>query len=213
MFTGIVESVGVVTSFRAGAGGKVLSVDVGGIVDGVGLGDSIAVNGVCLTVCRLAGSVCDFDVSGETEGNSSIGSLRAGSRVNLERAMAAGGRFGGHIVQGHVDGTAVVRSVKRVGEFSEIEFSVDEKLADEMIVKGSVCVDGISLTIARMGAGSFVVSVIPTTLRETNLGDGRAGDVVNIETDIISKTVKSRLDKMLGGGGRLSVERLRELGF
>ena len=215
MFTGIIESVGSVRVVRAGSGGKVLSVEIGELAEGTGIGDSIAINGVCLTVTGLRGGLGDFDVSGETLSKSTMDSVREGSKVNLERAMAADGRFGGHIVQGHVDGTAKLKSIEKRGDFAKIAFSAEKTLTDDMIAKGSVAVDGISLTIAELKDGEFSVAVIPVTLDETTLGSLKVGDVVNIETDIIGKTVRRQLERMLGkqSGGGLSVERLKELGF
>ena len=212
MFTGIIECVGVVRGASFGSSGGKVSVDIGSLSAGVGLGDSVSVNGVCLTVTKLAGSVADFDVSGETVGKSSIGKVRSGSAVNLERAMSAGGRFGGHIVQGHVDGVAKVAKVERQGDFVELRFSAGEELLGEIVAKGSVAIDGVSLTVAKMDERGFSVAVIPVTLKETTLGKVAAGDVVNVETDIICKTVKKQLERMVGGGG-LTVDKLRELGF
>ncbi|HEG43520.1 MAG TPA: riboflavin synthase, partial [Phycisphaerales bacterium] len=133
----------------------------------------------------------------------------------LERAMSAGGRFGGHIVQGHVDGVARLKAIEKQGDFANVTFSAGEKVTRDMIEKGSVAVDGISLTVAELKGGEFSVAVIPVTLEETTLGSLKVGDVVNIETDIISKAVRRQLENMLGGqsGGGLSIERLKELGF
>ena len=142
-------------------------------------------------------------------------SVREGGKVNLERAMAANGRFGGHIVQGHVDGVAKLKAIEKRGDFANVTFSAEKNITDDMIEKGSVAVDGISLTIAELKDGGFSVAVIPVTLDETTLGSLKVGDVVNIETDIISKAVRRQLENMLGkqSGGGLSVERLKELGF
>jgi riboflavin synthase len=143
---------------------------------------------------------------------SSIKGASAGAKVNLERAMSADGRFGGHIVQGHIDGTATLKSINKQGDFSEISFLAGPELLDEMVVKGSVTVDGISLTVSKMDANSFSVSVIPTTLSETTLGNARIGDTVNIETDIVVKTIKKQLKNILPGGG-LTEDKLRDYGF
>jgi len=213
MFTGIIEFVGVVRGASFSSSGGRVSVDIGLLAEGTKVGDSIAVNGVCLTVSRLSGSVADFDVSGETVGKSSVGKVRSGSVVNLERAMSAGGRFGGHIVQGHVDGVAKVEAVKRQGEFVEMRFGCAEELLGEIIAKGSVAVDGVSLTVAKIDGRGFSVAAIPVTLKETTLGKMKVGDVVNVETDIICKTVKKQLERMVGGGGGLTVDKLREMGF
>lgn len=212
MFTGIIEAVGTVRSVRPGGGGKVFSVDLGKVAEGVRPGDSIAVNGVCLTVSRLTGAVADFDVSGETLTRSTLAMLGPGGRVNLERAMAADGRFGGHIVLGHVDGTARIAAIERRGEFVEMRFIADVPLLDEIVMKGSVAVDGISLTVAAIDGKGFSVALIPTTLGETTLGRARTGDVVNIETDILIKAVRKYLGKLAAGEG-LTAEKLREYGF
>lgn len=213
MFTGIVETLGKVSSVRPGHGGLLLSVDIGQMAEGIKLGESIVINGVCLTVSQVTGGVCEFDVSKETQERSTMDKLRTGAIVNIERAMSADGRFGGHIVQGHIDGTAAIRSIDRKGDFAEVVFSADADLLDEMVVKGSVAVDGISLTVAAMDKDSFTVSVIPTTLKATSLGSTGVGTKVNIETDIITKTVKKQLEKMLGSKQGLTESRLKELGF
>lgn len=214
MFTGIVETIGLVKTVRSGAGQMALSIDLGKAAEGVKVGESIAVNGVCLTVSRLGGGrLAEFDVSSETLAASAMDRIRAGSKVNLERAVSADGRFGGHIVLGHVDGVASVRFIERKGDFAEITFATAADLLDEMVFKGSVCVDGVSLTIARMDEGGFSISLIPTTLKETTLGQVKVGDVVNIETDVITKTVKKQLAKILPAKETLTAERLKELGF
>ena len=213
MFTGIIETIGQVKGFqRIGAGGKI-TVDISGITEGVKLGDSIAVNGVCLTVSNIAGPAVDFDVSGETLSKAGTGKLNAGSKVNLERAMLAGGRFGGHIVQGHVDGTATVRSIDRIGDFYNVWFTAQKILLDEMVPKGSVSIDGISLTVAEMDSNGFKVAVIPTTWQETTLGIAKTGNSVNIETDILIKTIKKQINNILPGTGPMSADKLRDLGF
>ena len=167
---------------------------------------------MCLTVSRLTGAVADFDVSGETLTRSTLAMLGPGGRVNLERAMRADGRFGGHIVLGHVDGTARIAAIERRGEFVEMRFIADAPLLDEIVMKGSVAVDGISLTVAAIDGKGFSVALIPTTLGETTLGRARTGDVVNIETDILIKAVRKYLGKLAAGEG-LTAEKLREYGF
>lgn len=187
--------------------------NVNGLAEGVGPGDSVAVNGVCLTVSKIQGAVIDFDVSGETILKTGTGKLIAGAKVNLERAMIAGGRFGGHIVQGHVDGTGTVKSVEKKGQFFDVWFSVSKEIADEMVPKGSVAVNGISLTVAAMDEKGFKVAVIPTTWNQTTLCVLSVGDEVNIETDIIIKTIKKQLENIMPKGGRLTLDKLRECGF
>ena len=214
MFTGIIEAVGTVRSVRsAAAAGKVVGIDLGPLAQGSGAGDSIAVNGVCLTISRLSGSVADFDVSAETLAKSTIGGIQAGAVVNMERAMPADGRFGGHIVLGHVDGTARIEAIERRGDFCEMRFAAAAELLDEMVSKGSVAVDGISLTIASLDEKGFSIALIPTTLRETTLGTAKVGDIVNIETDMLIKAVRKYLSKIAGPRQDLTIEKLRECGF
>ncbi|MEN6335981.1 MAG: riboflavin synthase [Phycisphaerales bacterium] len=215
MFTGLIEAVCDVKAVAPGGGteGGSLAVDLGELAGGCRLGDSVAISGVCLTVTRLQGPVATFGLSPETLEKSSLATLRPGSKVNIERAMKATDRFGGHIVQGHVDGVGTVRSIKTLGEFAELEFAVDRELLDQMVLKGSVAVDGVSLTIAGMGAGSFRVAAIPETLNRTTLGDAYTGRRVNIEVDILVKIVRRQLEVMLPTQQPLTVDRLRQMGF
>jgi len=213
MFTGLIETTCILKSAYAAAGGMCLSVDLGKLANETKIGDSIAINGVCLTVASLQGSVAGFDVSGETLAKTTLGGLRAASPVNVELAMKADGRFGGHIVQGHVDGVGVIKAIKRTGRFADMTFAVSRELLDQMVVKGAVAVDGISLTIADMSETGFSVAVIPKTLEKTTLGSAKISDRVNIEIDIIAKMVKKQLEKILPTGGNLTAERLKDLGF
>ena len=213
MFTGIIEAVGMVRSVRSAAAGKVVGIDLGLLGQGSGAGDSIAVNGVCLTISRLSGSVADFDVSAETLARSTIGGLQAGAVVNMERAMPADGRFGGHMVLGHVDGTARIEAIDRQGDFCEMRFAAAAELLNEMVNKGSVAVDGVSLTIASLDEKGFSIALIPTTLKETALGAAKVGDVVNIETDMLIKAVRKYLGKIAGPQQGMTIEKLRECGF
>jgi riboflavin synthase len=213
MFTGLIESICTVRSARAGAKAMLLTVDLGDLAQDAKIGDSIAVNGVCLTIAKLDGAVATFDVSTETLAKSALGRLRASSQVNVERAIKPADRFGGHFVQGHTDGVATIKAIERHGEFVDIEFAAGPELLDQMVEKGSVAVDGISLTIAGLDESTFTVALIPRTLKETTLGAGKIGDLVNIETDIIVKTVKKQLEKILPHSHPLTAERLRELGF
>lgn len=213
MFTGIIEAGGTVRLVRSAVAGKVVGVDLGLLARGAGLGDSIAINGVCLTISRLSGSVADFDVSAETLAKSTIGGLQAGGVVNMERAMAADGRFGGHMVLGHVDGTARIEAIDRQGDFCEMRFAAVAELLDEMVAKGSVAVDGISLTIASLDEKGFSIALIPTTLKESTLGAAKVGDVVNIETDMLIKAVRKYLAKIAGPQQGMTIEKLRECGF
>ena len=214
MFTGLIESVcPVKAAHPSGTAGMALAVDLGPLAQGTQAGDSIAVNGVCLTVTRTAGAVAHFDVGPETLRKSTLGSLRPSSKVNVERALQVGDRFGGHMVQGHVDGVAVVQALRRQGEFLEMTFGLGEGLLDSIVVKGSVAVDGVSLTVAGLDETGFSVAIIPQTASATTLGTARAGDKVNIETDLIVKAVRRALEGILPQRTELSADRLRTLGF
>jgi riboflavin synthase len=213
MFTGLIEQVCVVKSGRRSADAMELVVDLGNLAAECKIGDSIAVSGACLTVSKLQGNIATFDVSGETLAKSNLERLAAGSKVNVELSMKIGDRFGGHIVQGHVDGVAKIKAIDKRGEFADIKFEAESELVGQMVAKGSVAVDGISLTIAGMEGSIFRVAVIPETLKRTTLGEARIGDVVNIETDIISKIIKKQLENILPQGQTLTVEKLKQLGF
>ena len=154
-----------------------------------------------------------FALSPETLAKSTLATLKPSSKVNVERAMAATDRFGGHIVQGHVDGIGTVRAIKKLGEFADIEFGAPAELLDQMVPKGSVAIDGVSLTIAGLGDASFRVAAIPETLGRTTLGSARTGDKVNVEVDILVKIVRRQLENLLPKDEPLTVERLRQMGY
>ncbi|MHC4228097.1 MAG: riboflavin synthase [Planctomycetota bacterium] len=213
MFTGLVETICPVKSIRPSAGSTVLVIDMGELAGENEIGDSVAVSGVCLTVAGIEGALVSFDVSAETLAKSTLGKLQAGSQVNIERALKAADRFGGHFVQGHVDGTATIAAITRRGEFADIRFAAEAELLDAMVAKGSVAVDGISLTIVNIDQNSFTIAIIPETLRRTTLGKARIGDCVNIETDIIVKTIKRQLENILPKKEPLTAEKLKQLGF
>lgn len=191
MFTGIIESVGLVAECRASS----LFIKADKILSGTHSGDSIAVNGVCLTVTRLTGEGFWADIMPETFFRSNLGQLTAGSRVNLERAMAADGRFGGHIVSGHIDGCGKIIKIQNDGNAVRFWISTEPKILNLIVEKGSVAVDGISLTVVSVSQYDFSVSVIPHSLEQTTLAEKRAGDRVNLENDIIGKYVESLLCK------------------
>ncbi len=153
------------------------------------MGDSIAINGVCLTVSKLTGLMATFDLSGETLMKTNLGKLSPGSKVNIELALRADERFGGHFVLGHVDGIATIKQIAKKADFATFAFTVPKELRDQMVPKGSVAVDGISLTIAELNADGFTVAVIPQTLKQTILGEAQINQKVNVEIDIITKTV------------------------
>ena len=193
MFTGIVEELGEVVALDPAGDSARLVVRGPGVTGDASRGDSIAVNGVCLTVTDLAGEAFAADVIGETLKHSTLGSLAPGQAVNLERAVRADGRLGGHIVQGHVDGTATIVSRQPGADWEVVRISVPPELARYVVYKGSVAVDGISLTVSGLGDGGepwFEVSLIPETLQRTTLGFKQPGAAVNIEVDLIAKYVE-----------------------
>jgi riboflavin synthase len=189
VFTGLVEEVGHVSRLEAGEMSR-LSVSARRVLEGTRVGDSVSVNGVCLTVNELEAGTLIFYAMPETLRRSALGSFAEGSAVNLERAMSPADRFGGHIVQGHVDGVGEVSSVRSEGEAEIWEFSAPVAVLRYLVEKGSICVDGISLTVVSVRDGSFTVSILPQTRANTNLKELRAGDRVNLEADIIAKYVE-----------------------
>jgi len=213
MFTGLIETICTVKVVRRSGGGLLLTIDLDKIANDSKIGDSIAINGVCLTIAKLEGSLASFDLSAETLSKSALGKLKPSSEVNVERALKPTDRFGGHFVQGHIDGTATIETIDRRGEFADIKFAAETELLESMVVKGSVAIDGISLTITNIDRNSFSVAIIPETLKKTTLGKAKIGDCVNIETDIIVKTIKRQLEKILPKKQTLTAEKLRELGF
>ena len=198
MFTGIVEEIGLVERISAGAnGGKSLTICSSFAPETIALGDSIAVNGVCLTVVKHSGGRFDVDAGPETLQRTTTGGLTAGQKVNLERAMAMGDRFGGHLVQGHVDCVGRVRQVKRRENAWDLEVEVEKELLAYVAPRGSVTVDGISLTVTGVTATTFSLSIIPHTWDVTTLGKRKVGDPVNLEMDIIARYV----DRLLTARG------------
>ncbi len=193
MFTGIIEETGELIRLIQGSDSAVLTIRARKVLEGTSVGDSIAVNGVCLTVTRIDASGFDADVMPETLRRSSLGKLSAGSRVNLERAMAADGRFGGHIVAGHVDGTGIIRDIRTERNAVVYNVAADPGLLRYVVEKGSIAIDGISLTVAAVTERELTVSVIPHTREVTNLRERKSGDIVNLETDIIGKYVERLL--------------------
>ncbi|MBW1603597.1 riboflavin synthase [Streptomyces sp. JJ66] len=193
MFTGIVEELGEVTAIEPLGDSSRLTLRGPLVTKDAARGDSIAVNGVCLTVVTVGAGEFTADVMAETLRRSSLGALRAGSRVNLERPMALGGRLGGHLVQGHVDGTGTVAQ-RTPGEHWElVRITLPGELARYVVEKGSITVDGVSLTVVETGADWFTVSLIPTTLDLTTLGTKQPGDPVNLEADVLAKYVERLL--------------------
>lgn len=226
MFTGIIEETGRIRRMELSGNSGVIDVEAHKIMEDVKIGDSIAVNGVCLTAFEVRPEGFRADVMAETVRRSSLGSLSAGQYVNLERAMASGRRFGGHIVTGHIDGTGVITGMRR--EENAVWVTIEPKDGDFMLIveKGSVAVDGISLTVAKKDRNSFSVSVIPHTGGETTLLEKAEGQTVNLEYDIVGKYVQELLKPMAAaaggisggketyqGGSTLTMEMLKEYGF
>jgi riboflavin synthase len=199
MFTGIVETIGRIEQVERTSSLARFEIDVGPIAEGVQLGDSIAVLGVCLTVTRLAGSRLQFEVIAETLAKTRLGDLSAGDPVNLERAMASSARFDGHVVQGHVDGVGRVRRFDRRGDEVELHIECDEGLASQLVDKGSVTIDGVSLTVVEVVHDGFHVALIPHTLQVTTLSELESGSRVHLEVDVFGKYVKQYLDRILPG--------------
>ena len=214
MFTGIVEELGTIRKIATAKDGARLEVSVKTVLSDAKSGDSIAVNGVCLTVVDYAADWFAADVSAETLRRTSLKQARTGSQVNLERAMAATSRFGGHIVQGHVDGTGEFLEAKAAGNGWAVRIGFPPELARYIVEKGSITVDGISLTVAALGADWFEIAVIPHTWNVTNLSSLARGATVNLEVDIIAKYV----ERMVGAYSVpskeiLTIEKLAELGY
>jgi riboflavin synthase len=202
MFTGIVEAVGKVVALDSGRDSVRLTAAAGRVAEDVAIGDSVAINGVCLTVVEIAAPQLTFEAVYETLRRTTLGSLRVGDPVNLERALKADGRFGGHIVQGHIDGTGRIASIRPVGDSWFVYIEASRELLRYVVTKGSICVDGISLTVMDADDKAFSLSIIPHTWDNTTLKDRRAGDSVNLETDIVGKYVEKLMGGWAPGGGR-----------
>jgi riboflavin synthase len=215
IFTGLIMEVGRVRHTHRRADGAYLRIEAKVVLDGTRIGDSISINGVDLTVVEMGLDFFSADASLETLGRSTLGSLRIGSRVNLERALGVGERLGGHMVQGHVDGTGELVSVKQEGNAYRMRFEFERALGRYVAMKGSITVDGISLTVAGLGDDWFEVAVIPHTWRETTLRDMKNGDRVNIEVDVLAKYVERLMqhDKAAAAPCKLTVGYLIDRGY
>jgi len=194
MFTGLVEAVGTVTAIAAHGAQSQLTIATPGWGVDLAFGESIAVNGVCLTVAKHSGDEWLADVMRVTLETTSLGALESGARVNLERALRADARLGGHIMQGHVDGTAVLVSKDSQPDWTDLSFRIDPGYSRYVVRKGSVALNGVSLTVAELKDDVLTVSLIPTTLTETNLGSLEPGAVVNVEVDVVGKYVERMLE-------------------
>jgi riboflavin synthase len=193
VFTGLIADLGTVTALERDDSGATLHI-ASALAGGLAEGDSIAVNGVCLTATAVSEEGFRSQVMNETLERSALGGLGSGSRVNLELALRAQDRLGGHVVQGHVDGTGAVCSIRREGFARVLEIELDQQLARYMVEKGSVALDGVSLTVSAIGEGGFAVSLIPETLARTSLGELAEGAIVNIEVDILAKHLERLLE-------------------
>jgi riboflavin synthase len=209
VFTGIIEGMGKVESIKKGSRSAFLTIEADRIAGDLKVGDSVAVNGVCLTAAWVKGGRFGADVMNETLSRSVLGGLQGGSLVNLERAMVAGGRFGGHIVTGHIDGVGKVTSVKKDGIALLYEIAAPSNIMRYIVEKGSIAIDGVSLTVASVSRSSFCVSVIPHTAKETILFGKGTGSSVNLENDIIGKYI----EKFVQGKKEITEEFLIHNGF
>ncbi len=214
MFTGIVEELGVIKAIQRGADSARLVIDAAVVIEGSRVGDSIMVNGVCLTSTVFGGRSFTADVMAETLDRSNLGLLKTGDRVNLERALRLGDRLGGHIVSGHIDGIGTITQHEKRDIAILITIKAPETVMRYIIEKGSVAVDGISLTVVKFTKDAFQVSLIPHTARETTLGFKNTGDTVNLEGDIIGKYIERMMScRSLGNDSKLSMSFLAEHGF
>ncbi|MDH4163546.1 MAG: riboflavin synthase [Nitrospirota bacterium] len=211
MFTGIIEEMGSVRSLRRSGGSARLTLSASRVLAGTILGDSICVNGVCLTVVEMSASEFSADVAVETLKVTNLGDLTPGSNVNLERALQLSARIGGHLVSGHVDAVGRLRERREEGNGWRVLFDAPDAVLRYVIKKGSIAIDGISLTVADLDPAGFSVAMIPHTAKLTTLGHKKAGDTVNLEADIIGKYV----ERLLGGRaeGGVSLELLKKSGF
>lgn len=218
MFTGIIEETGRVVSIKKGVKSSVLQIEGNVIFQDLKIGDSVAVNGVCLTAAKIVGHSFFADVMSETLKRSSLGEAKPNSIVNLERAMAANGRFGGHIVSGHIDGTGIISKTEREDNAVWYTIKAPEKLMRYIVEKGSIAIDGISLTVAKAGREEFAVSVIPHTMQETTLAAKGMGQIVNLENDVVGKYIERFLEWGKEGKpeeekGGITMEFLANAGF
>jgi riboflavin synthase len=197
MFTGIVEGMGKIRSVSKSKRGAdtSLGVKLGRLARGLKRGDSVSINGACLTVTKLAKGEAEFEMVGETIRRTNLGGVKPGDRVNIEKSLKVGDRLEGHFVLGHVDGTGMIEDIQKMPSETKIWIKVDKGLARSLVSKGSISVDGVSLTLVDVGGDHISVSLIPHTLSVTTLGLRRKGDKVNIETDILAKYVASNLPK------------------
>lgn len=217
MFTGLVEEIGEVLKISKGTNSSKISIKAENILDGVKLGDSIAVNGTCVTVVEFKKNFFTVDVMAETLRMSNLKDLKIGTKVNLERALRLGDRLGGHIVSGHIDGTGKIINIRNEDISTWIDVELSQELLKYVVSKGSITIDGVSLTVAELNKNYFSVSLIPHTKVETILNYKKIGDLVNIECDLIGKYVERMIsnsdEKVNDKSGSVNVEKLKEYGF
>lgn len=213
MFTGIIEELGQISSLEKNANGAKIRIFAKIVTKDTNEGDSIAVNGVCLTALDVKSDSFTADVSQETLQKSTLGKLKNGAKVNLERAVTPNTRLGGHIVQGHVDSRGKFVSAVQSGDFWTVRVSFPRDIGQYLVYKGSISVEGISLTIAELGADYFEIAVIPKTWELTNLSTLKSGDQVNLEADVIAKYVERILLYGKAESGEITMEKLEKLGF
>lgn len=211
MFTGIIEEIGTVKEFTKNGNSALIVVECSKILDNPQIGESIAIDGVCQTVTKFDKNSFSAQVSSETLGVTTFSKLKKGYKVNLERALSVNGRLGGHIVTGHIDGLAKVKNIQKLSEFYNIKFEIEKDLAKYVAKKGSVALNGISLTVADISGNEFSLAIIPHTFENTNLKYLQTGDFVNFEVDILAKYV----EKILSTGNNKSIDEnfLKENGF
>lgn len=213
MFTGIVEEIGVISGIKQGKNSEILTIKAKKVLEDTKIGDSIAVNGICLTVTALSSDSFTADVMHETINRSSLSKLKYGSKVNLERAMPVNGRFGGHIVSGHVDGTGTITKIQADDNAIWYKIQANQQILKYIVEKGSITIDGISLTVAKVSETDFSISAIPHTVEQTILKEKRQGDIVNLETDILAKYIEKLLNPTQNEQSKITKEFLLEHGF
>ena len=213
MFTGLIEEIGIISSVAKQSQGAVISVTCSKILDDLKLGDSVSIDGACQTVVKLRKNGFDVEAAKETLDLTTLNDYKTGSKVNLERAMLANGRFGGHIVSGHIDGIGIFQRKQNQGLADVYYFEAPEKVARYLVYKGSICINGVSLTIASLERNVFSISIIPMTIKETNLQNLNTGDKVNLESDILAKYVENFINKKDNKAENITVNYLQEHGF
>jgi len=213
MFSGIIEYLGTISAVSGMGRGKKMAIEAGHLAQETRPGDSIAVNGACLTVTSASEQLLEVEVVAQTLSRTNLGELTRGSRVNLERPIQPQARIHGHWVLGHVDDTALVAGIQRLPESVLMSFQLTDQIKPLIVARGSVAVDGVSLTVARLDESAFTCSLIGYTLSHTNLGAREVGQRVNVETDIIGKYVLKALGKMAQGGGEITEDKLRNWGY